>query len=124
VSLAFALKVRAVVAPFSRISELLRACLSSAMSCTISSPLTMVIRTVSPVTAHSVGLRMPSMSPPCPRYPSMVDTSVYSRSIDPGGRAAVVVWPARWPPAPARRISRRTKRAASSVVWAMALFRR
>ena len=59
------------------------------MSWTINSPLTIVIRTDSPVRAHSVGLRTPSISPPTPRYPSIVVSRVYSR-LKAGGLAAGV----------------------------------
>ena len=79
----------------SRICALLTSSFSSATSCTISSPLTIVMRTVSPVSAHSVGLRTPSISPPSPRYPSIVDSSVYSRSTGPEARDEGVVWPER-----------------------------
>ena len=55
-SLLVALNVMFAVAPLSRICGLLTSSFSSAMSCTISSPLTIVMRTVSPVRAHSVGI--------------------------------------------------------------------
>src|SRR5215208_1299640 len=47
----------------------------------------MLIRTVSPDRAQSGGLRTPSMSPPIPLYPSIVDSSVYSRSMEAGACA-------------------------------------
>ena len=53
-----------VVAPLSRICGLLSPSFSSTTSCTIVSPLMIVMRTVSPGRAHSVGLRTPSISPP------------------------------------------------------------
>ena len=44
-----------------------------------------VMRTVSPGRAHSVGLRTPSISPPTPRYPNIVASRTYN-AIDGAGR--------------------------------------